>query len=172
MDTTGKRFCAWCGGHLERMLVKGECRLRCRQCGKISYENPITGVAGIILSPEQRILLGRRAKGEFGENQWCIPCGHVEYNEDIRQALVREMKEETGFLIEPVSVYDVNSNFHEPAVHSTGIWFLVRVLGGYCLSGDDVAELAFFGATNLPDLAFETDLLVIRKLQGDHLLRE
>lgn len=172
MDTTGKAFCAWCGHPLTRVLIQGEYRLRCERCGRISYENPITGVAGIILSPAGELLLGRRAAGETREGKWCIPCGHVEYNEDIRQALVREMREETGFLIEPVSVYDVYSNFHEPAAHTTGTWFLARVRGGFCRSGDDVAEVRFFRASSLPELAFPTDRLVIRRLIHDHLLKE
>lgn len=44
----------------------------------------------------------------------------------------------------PVAVYAVYSNFHEKTAHSTGIWFLTRVCGGFCRGGDDVAEAAFF----------------------------
>lgn len=172
MDTTGKAFCPWCGAPLSRVWTQGAYRLRCSRCGKISYENPTAGVAGIILSPDGRLLLGRRARGETREGKWCIPCGHVEYNEDIRQALVREMREETGFWVEPASVYDVYSNFHEPAAHTTGTWFLTRVRGGFCRGGDDVSEVRFFRASHLPTLAFETDRLVIRRLVKEHLLKE
>lgn len=172
MDSTGKQYCAWCGGPLTRTFRQGCYRLYCEACGRISYENPITGVAGIILSPDRTLLLGRRSRGETREGKWCIPCGHVEYNEDVRQAVVREMREETGFWTEPVAVYDVNSNFHEPAAHSTGIWFLMRICGGYCSSGDDISEVRFFGMHSMPDLAFETDRLVIRNLQRDHMLKE
>lgn len=172
MDTSEKTYCAWCGGLLQRTFVGGSYRLLCSECGKVSYENPITGVAGIILSPEGDILLGRRAKGETKEGKWCIPCGHVEYSEDIRQALIREMREETGFWVSPVSVYDVYSNFHEPSAHSTGVWFLTEVKGGFCRSGDDVSETAFFRGATLPELAFPTDMLVLRRLLQDNLLKE
>lgn len=171
MDETGKTHCAWCGGLLTRKLLQGEYRLFCETCGRISYENPITGVAGIILSPKGEILLGKRAKGETSAGWWCIPCGHVEYNEDIRQALVREMREETGFWIMPVAVYAVYSNFHEKTAHSTGIWFLTRVCGGFCRGGDDVAEAAFFSASQLPPLAFETDALVLEQLKRENMLK-
>lgn len=172
MDTTGKTHCAWCGALLSRVFVQGEYRLRCISCGRITYENPITGVAGIILSPEGKILLGLRRRGETKEGKWCIPCGHVEYNEDIRRALVREMREETGFLVQPLSVYEVYSNFHEPAAHSTGTWFLAEVTGGFCQGGDDVAEAAFFCGGSLPALAFATDALILKKLIRDQLLKE
>lgn len=166
MDTSGKTYCAWCGGHLKRILVQGAYRLACGSCGRITYENPTTGVAGILLSPDQKILLVRRARGETREGKWCIPCGHVEYNENIRHALVRELREETGFLTVPVSLFTVYSNFHEPEAHTTGTWFLVRPIGGFCESGDDASEAAFFPLDNLPELAFETDRMVLDQLLG------
>lgn len=172
MDTTGKTYCAWCGGVLRRTWTQGAYRLSCTSCGRITYENPITGAAGIILSPDRRILLGRRGRKETMGGKWCIPCGHVEYNEDVRQALVREMREETGFWVRPLSVYEVYSNFHEPAAHSTGVWFLTEVTGGFCRGGDDVSEAAFFQGRHLPPLAFATDALVIRRLMREGLLKE
>lgn len=167
MDTSGKTHCAWCGGRLKRIFWQGAYRLVCTDCGRVTYENPTTGVAGILLSKAGKILLVRRARGETKEGKWCIPCGHVEYNEDIRHALVREMREETGFLIHPVSLYTVHSNFHEPEAHTTGTWFLVHVIGGFCESGDDASEAAFFSLDQLPELAFETDRLVLEKLQHE-----
>lgn len=171
MDTTGKRFCAWCGAVLERRYGAGAFRLICTRCGKITFENPITGVAGIILSQDKRILLGRRGRGETMAGAFCIPCGHVEYDEDIRQALVREMREETGFLVTPERVYEVYSNFHEPAAHTTGTWFLCQVRGGTARAGDDVAEVGFFSYETLPPLAFSTDRLVLERLHREGLLR-
>lgn len=168
MDGTGKTRCAWCGGALSRIFTQGEWRLVCGDCGKISYENPTAGVAGIVLSPEGKILLVCRARGETAEGKWCVPCGHVEYNEDIRHALVREMREETGFLVEPVRVYDVFSNFHESAAHTVGTWFLCRVAGGFCESGDDASEARFFSLDSLPELAFETDRIILDHLKRSH----
>lgn len=171
MHTSGKRFCAWCGGGLSRKPAQGALRLVCESCGRITYENPITGVAGIILSPEGKILLGLRGAKETKGGKWCIPCGHVEYNEDIRHALVREMREETGFLVRPLRVYETYSNFHEPQAHSTGVWFLAEVTAGYAKSGDDVAEVRFFSADELPPLAFDTDRPVLEKLIKEGHLR-
>lgn len=165
MDTSGKSHCAWCGEALSRRFVEGAWRLVCPSCGRITYENPTVGAAGILFAPDGRVLLVRRARGETREGHWCLPCGHIEYNEDIRHGLVRELREETGFLTEPVSVYTVYSNFHEPKAHTVGIWFLVRTVGGICQSGDDASEAEFFALDQLPQLAFETDRMVLQSLK-------
>ena len=44
-----------------------------------------------------KILLVQR-KGSYA-GQWCIPCGHVEWDEDLREAACREFQEETGLAI-------------------------------------------------------------------------
>ncbi|HAT57066.1 MAG TPA: ADP-ribose pyrophosphatase [Veillonellaceae bacterium] len=168
MDQTDRRYCPFCGHALARKAAGGQFRLVCLSCGKISYENPTTGVAGILFHPDGKgILLGRRKTGEIRGGQWCIPCGHVEYNEDIRQAIVREMREETGFLICPVRIYNVYSNFHEPGAHTTGLWFLTRAEGGLCQAGDDLSEVNFFLYDELPELAFPTDAMILEQLHRE-----
>jgi ADP-ribose pyrophosphatase YjhB (NUDIX family) len=53
----------------------------------------------------RRVLLVRRKAPPAGS--WCIPCGYVEFDEEIREALAREMREETGLLVEPAGVLAV-----------------------------------------------------------------
>ena len=62
------------------------------------FRNPTAGVAVIILE-DGKILLGRRSRGRY-KGAWCIPCGHVEWGEDVRCAARREFLEETGLEVE------------------------------------------------------------------------
>jgi ADP-ribose pyrophosphatase YjhB (NUDIX family) len=144
------------------------------------YRNPIAVVAGILLSvrdgppPPGRevppsvashILLVRRSGTHRGS--WCIPCGYIEYDEEIRAALAREMREETGLTVEARKVYAVHSNFHDPEQHTVGTWFLTRFLGGGLKAGDDASDAGFFPLQALPGpLAFPTDLEVLVRLGG------
>jgi 8-oxo-dGTP diphosphatase len=57
---------------------------------------PIATVAAIIKNEEGKILLTRRNVDPFKE-QWCLPGGHIDQFEPVRDAIVREVKEETGF---------------------------------------------------------------------------
>jgi 8-oxo-dGTP diphosphatase len=60
-------------------------------------ERPKIGV-GVIVIRDGKVLLGKR-KNAHGEGSWCFPGGHLEFNEEIEDAAVREVSEETGIKI-------------------------------------------------------------------------
>ena len=67
-------------------------------------ERPIIGVGAIVLR-DADVLLIRRAKPPR-EGQWSIPGGAVELGETLRDALVREVKEEAGIEIDIIGFVD------------------------------------------------------------------
>lgn len=157
-------FCPVCGGHLNTEFVSGTSRRVCSICKRVNYENPIVGVAGIVLNENGEILLGKRAATVDHGGMWCIPCGYVEYDEDVRAAVVREIFEETGLQVRCRELFDVHSNFHNPVQHTVGIWFICEVLSGTPEAGDDIIELKWYLPINPPPMAFTTDCLVLGKL--------
>ena len=156
-------YCPKCGGNLFYKPVGDRERLQCEKCAYIFYENPVVGVAAIV-KKESKLLLGRRAQHSGYPGLWCIPCGYVEYDEDVWTAVKRECKEETGLDIEPKNVFTVLSNFHNPEIHTVGIWFDTEVIGGKLTPGDDIDAVEFFARNEIPPLAFPTDEEVIRRL--------
>jgi len=168
MTTRQQRFhfCPKCGGRLVYQPVNDRERLRCTACKYIMYENPIVGVAAIVMQ-DGKILLGRRGANSTYPGLWCIPCGYVEYDEDVYDAIKREFKEETGLDIAVTGIFTVLSNFHNPETHTVGIWFNAEVIGGTLRAGDDLDEVAFFPLDQPPPLAFPTDKTVIGLLQEE-----
>jgi len=163
--------CPRCGG----ALAAGQ---RCAVCGYRQYRSPVAVVAGILLSSgpfvpppgeaiepprASHVLLVRRCGTHAGA--WCIPCGYIDYGEDVRAATRREMREETGLAVEIASVWAVRSNFHDPENQTVGIWFLTRYLAGEVRPGDDADRVGFVEIARPPEpLAFPTDREVLASL--------
>ncbi|MCZ6873776.1 MAG: NUDIX hydrolase [bacterium] len=159
-------YCPHCSSSFVDKLLHGYTRQVCPDCGFVFWQNPAVGVAVIILDGD-RVVLGRRSRGVY-QGAWCIPCGYVEYDEEVRLAAQREFQEETGLVVEVGEVYAVHSNFHNPAMHTVGIWFRGVVKGGALQPDDDLDEVAYVALRDLPaNLAFPTDRLVLDQLHGD-----
>lgn len=168
MNSNQQRFfyCPKCGHKVVYINDGEKDRLTCIQCGYIIYENPVVGVAAIVINQNMQILLGRRNTGPY-KGLWCIPCGYLEYDEDVWEGVKREFKEETNLDICPTRVYTVQSNFHNPEQHSVGIWFEAKVTAGEIKAGDDLDQVDFFSFSQLPDIAFPTDKKVLNYLASD-----
>lgn len=63
-------------------------------------------VDAIIVSEDNKILLIKRTKEPF-KDMYCLPGGHVEKDEFLKDAIKREVKEETGIEIDPVAMMGV-----------------------------------------------------------------
>jgi 8-oxo-dGTP diphosphatase len=150
-------YCPMCATALRSETVDGRLRMRCPECGWTHFRNPGVGAAVLVTDDEGRVLLVRRGKGATQAGRWCVPCGFVDYGEDVREAAARELREETGLEAEVGDVVFVASNFHDPAKLSVGIWFEGTVVGGTLRAGDDADDAGWFPLDELPDLAFDTD---------------
>ena len=160
------RYCPRCAEPLAPTIRGGLPRPTCASCGFVHFRNPSVGVAVVLLDDAGRILLGRRsAGGNVGE--WCIPCGYVEWGEDIRDAARREFLEETGIDVEIRDVCAVHSNFHNTNSLTVGVWFYGKMAGGELRASDDLDLVDWFPPAAPPEpLAFPTDRLVLTDLAG------
>ena len=108
-------------------------------------ERPYVGIGGIIVHEGRVVLVKRRFEPLAW--QWSIPGGAVEAGETLEACLVREMAEETGFLVEVgpvVEVLDRITHDDEGKVlyHFVLIDYLCWPVGGELRAGSDVAEAA------------------------------
>lgn len=107
-------------------------------------KKPVVGVGAIILEGN-KILLEKR-KNAPGKGKWSVPGGLVELGESVEQAVIREVKEETGLeVIEPrfVDIVDHISLDEKGAVkyHFVIIDYLVTVKNGKPKAASDADAL-------------------------------
>jgi 8-oxo-dGTP diphosphatase len=137
-------------------------------------EFPLVGVGAIIIEGD-RVLLVKRAHPPI-QGQWSIPGGVLEVGEMVREAAVREAREETGLTVEPgdlLGVYDRILRDAERRVqyHYVLIDFLCRRVGGELLAASDAAEVRWFRREELPVLRLAEDTLEVIEKGFERLVR-
>ena len=140
-------------------------------------EQPIIGVGAIVID-HGRVLLVKRAHPPI-QGQWSIPGGALEVGELVRDAAVREAREETGLIVESGELLGVFDRVLRDAdgrvqYHYVLIDFLCRRVGGELRADGDADEVRWFAPEELPALKLAEDTQeVIRrgfeKLQGGRI---
>nr|MDO8045896.1 NUDIX hydrolase [Candidatus Baldrarchaeota archaeon] len=106
-------------------------------------ENPIVGIGAVIVKGN-KVLLIKRA-GDPGRGLWSIPGGLVELGEKIKDAVRREVKEETGLDVrvgEIANVTEIITRDEEGKVkyHFVIVDFFAEVLRGELKPSSDALE--------------------------------
>lgn len=137
------------------------------------YPKPSVTVDTIIFAlqnKEIKILLIKRKYPPFA-GKWAIPGGFVEVNEALSNAAARELEEETG--LKNVSLkqfYTFGDPGRDPRGHTITIsyyTFLSNIPSG--LSGaDDADDASWFSINNLPELAFDHDVVLAKAIKDLH----
>jgi 8-oxo-dGTP diphosphatase len=131
---------------------------------------PIAGVGAVIVRSgpdgELQVLLVRRAHEPL-KGEWSLPGGAVELGETLQEAIGREVREETGLVIETVDVVEAFDRIaRDPdgrvRFHYVLVDFLCRVKGGALACASDALEGRWAGPGDLDGLTPKT-VEVIRK---------
>ncbi|HET9304964.1 MAG TPA: NUDIX hydrolase [Candidatus Sulfotelmatobacter sp.] len=138
-------------------------------------ELPLVGVGAIIIQND-RVVLVKRAHPPI-QGQWSIPGGVLEVGELVREAAIREAREETGLSVEPadlLGVYDRILRNQEQRVqyHYVLVDFLCRPVGGELQAASDAAEVRWFAREELPALKLAEDTQEVIEKGFDRLNRE
>jgi len=127
---------------------------------------PVTlGVRGMVFDEQSRVLLVRHSYIAG----WYLPGGGVARGETMREALIRELKEEAGVeLLAPARFVSVFANFREHKSDHVGLFVIGA--GSYRLAPKpnmEISELGFFGLGELPvDISPATKLRILEIVEN------
>ena len=123
-------------------------------------ESPLVGVGAIVIERGRVVLVKRGHAPLAGE--WSIPGGALEVGETLREAVVREVLEETGIAVEPselLGVYDrvLRDTDGRTLYHYVLIDFLCRRLDGEPRASGDAEEARWFTKHEVAKLPLPPD---------------
>ena len=106
-------------------------------------ERPILGV-GAIIEDRGRVLMVERGQEPL-KGVWSLPGGGVEVGERLEDAIRREVREETGLEVEPVSIAEIFERIMpdaggRPEYHYVLIDYLCKVTGGELSAASDASR--------------------------------
>lgn len=117
-------------------------------------------IAWVIVQDDAgRILLGRRDGTRFASGLWNLPGGAIEARERAAEAAARELREETGLLVNPAQLQHIGVNRYDVAGAYAGLhgraqgvnfFFLARHWQGEPQPLENTSEVAWFDPQHLP----------------------
>jgi len=127
-------------------------------------DNPLIGVGAVIIQ-DNRVLLVRRGQPPL-LGEWSLPGGVLECGETLREATVREAREETGLVVETaemLGVYErvIRAEDGRVRYHYVLIDFLCRTATGDLQAASDAADVRWFTREELPALKLSADTLEV-----------
>lgn len=123
---------------------------------------------GAVLIRDNAVLLVERAR-EPHKGYWSLPGGVVETGETLADAVRREVREETGLVVEPLAVVEIFERILRDAqgraeYHYVLIDYVCAVVGGELAPADDVSQARWFPRGDLAGIRLtEGSLAVIEK---------
>lgn len=113
---------------------------------------PVVGVGGVVVRDGHALLIRRGKPPLYG--RWVVPGGTVELGETLEQALVREMAEETGLVVEPLEILTVFDRIERDAgqvsYHFVIVDYLCRWVSGEAQAASDALDVAWATPAQLP----------------------
>jgi ADP-ribose pyrophosphatase YjhB (NUDIX family) len=129
-------------------------------------DRPVVGVGGVIVRDGKALII-KRANEPY-KGQWSIPGGRVELGESLVDAVRREMREETGLIVDVGPLIEVFERIQRDGArvlyHFVIVDYLCSCAGGDLCAGDDAEDAVWVTSDELAHFDIRSSAVdVIRK---------
>lgn len=110
-------------------------------------------IVTVVVIRDNTILMTERKYPPF-QGFWALPGGHLEFGEQLEEAAIREIKEETGIdikITEFLKFDNIVSNELKKSFHAVIFHFQGEYLGGNVIRGSDAKNADWINLKDLPD---------------------
>ncbi|WP_063065721.1 NUDIX hydrolase [Nocardia violaceofusca] len=113
----------------------------------------VTGDVHLALRRGSGVLFGQRQNTGFEDGAWHLPSGHLEADESVIEALIREAEEEIGVIIKPEDVHFAHIMHNSSSGGRMAFFFTVRAWQGdpENREPEKCTDLQWFSADTLPE---------------------
>ncbi|MBU0461848.1 MAG: NUDIX hydrolase [Nanoarchaeota archaeon] len=118
-----------------------------------NYNCPVPTVRVILEDLEGKVLILRRAEGDFAGGEWCLPGGKVDIGQTVEQACMEEVKDETGLDVTALEFLFFADNLPVPNregyFHTLTFYYQAEHTGELRLN-DESSEAAWISEAAIP----------------------
>lgn len=106
-------------------------------------EKKVRATVGAIIKKDGKVLLVKRGHEPF-KGYWCFPGGHIDFGETAEQAVIREVKEETGLTFKPKFLGYMDEIYPEINWHGEVLIFYGEAIGKEKIDGEEITGIKWF----------------------------
>lgn len=132
---------------------------------------PVPAVGVVCFRGDDVLLIQRGTPPRIGE--WSLPGGRIEAGEPVREAALRELREETSVEAEIIGLVDVVDAIFENRTgdlitrHYLLVDYVAQWISGEPVAGDDAAQARFFHQSELSSLNLWDETLRVINAAAD-----
>ena len=111
-------------------------------------------IYGILIDKEGKVMLQKRANTRYASGWWSLPGGHVESGDSVVKAVVRELHEECGIIVNEDSCdhkLTLVRNTHEGKRYINFFYLINDWDGTPTICDGKASELKFFTSKAFPE---------------------
>lgn len=125
------------------------------------YPRPAVTVDAILISKHNSVLLIQRSDEPF-KGKWALPGGFIELDESLEAACHRELEEETSLKVNKLTQFKAYGSVdRDPRGRTISvIFYSFQDEEDVPVAGDDAANAQWFPLNQLPELAFDHQLII------------
>lgn len=141
------KYCPIC----KAALFKKNNSLQCKRCGYRYYNNVVCCTSALPIKGRRLLLAIRKYEPYKGE--YDLIGGFLSPKEKPQEALIREVKEETGLDIKIIKCFGCYPDkYGKNGVYTLNIQYLVKITGGKAKAQDDVKALEWVDIEKIKDI--------------------